>query len=72
MPKPDDPAKAVSDKYTKYIVVRRLEFKRLQNPEAIQNLRIVKEKDGIMILEKYGVKFSIIPSIFANCLPGSM
>ena len=28
-------------------------LKRLQNPEAIQNLRIVKEKDGIMILEKY-------------------
>ena len=45
--------KAVSDNTPKYVVVRRLEFKRLQNPEAIQNLRIVKEKDGIMILEKY-------------------
>ena len=53
LPKTDALQKAVSDTTPKYIVVRRLEFKRLQNPEAIQNLRIVKEKDGIMILEKY-------------------
>ena len=53
LPKTDALQKAVSDAAPKYIVVRRLEFKRLQNPEAIQNLRIVKEKDGIMILEKY-------------------
>ena len=53
LPKTDALQKAVSDNTPKYVVVRRLEFKRLQNPEAIQNLRIVKEKDGIMILEKY-------------------
>lgn len=53
LPKTDALQKAVSDNTPKYVVVRRLEFKRLQNPEAIQNLRIVKEKDAIMILEKY-------------------
>jgi len=53
LPKTDALKNAVTDVAPKYIVVRRLEFKRLQNPEAVQNLRIVKEKDGIMILEKY-------------------
>ena len=53
LPKTDALKNAVTDAAPKYIVVRRLEFKRLQNPEAVQNLRIVKEKDGIMILEKY-------------------
>ena len=53
LPKTDALQKAVTDATPKYIVVRRLEYKRLQNPEAIQNIRIVSEKDGIMILEKY-------------------
>ena len=53
LPKTDALKNAVTDASPKYMVVRRLEFKRLQNPEAVQNLRIVNEKDGIMILEKY-------------------
>ena len=53
LPKTDALQKAVTDAEPKYVVVRRLEYKRLENPDAIQNIRIVNEKDGIMILEKY-------------------
>lgn len=53
IPETEDLSKALNDSERKYVIVRGLEYRRLNDADKIKNTKVLAEKSDIFLIEKY-------------------